>query len=368
MFLPKVLPRLCTFAVECIYLHHTFENMIDKTQLRYPKPADVFFTDDISSEGVLKLYERVKLDNPGKVAVKLHFGERGNKNFASPALSKELVLATGATLVDSNVLYVGPRHHTDSHIAVALEHGFDFAPICILDGEQEEELEAKGLKHFDSIRVGTHFKEFDSYIVFSHCTGHGMAGFGAAIKNVAMGMAAVGGKMAQHSSAVPMIDEEKCISCGECMENCPADAIEIDPVFVDSAKCIGCGKCIGACSQEVFDVNWGSTGSPLFVERMVEYAKGIMDYKPMVFITVLANISPDCDCESHARPPFVEDIGIIASRDIVAIDKATFDLVAQQTKKENVFTELHRNTDGRPQYLYGDSLGMGTANYKLVRV
>ena len=342
--------------------------MIDKTQLLYQKPSEVFFTNDISAEGVLKLYEHIKLDTPGRVAIKLHFGERGNKNFASPVLSKELALAANATLVDSNVLYVGPRRYTDSHIELAIEHGFDFAPVCILDGEQEEELPVKGVKHFDSIRVGSHFKHFDSYVVFSHCTGHVMAGFGAAIKNVAMGMAAVGGKMAQHSSSVPMIDDEKCISCGECIETCPQGAIDIDPVAVDSSKCIGCGKCIGACPQHVFDVNWGSTGSPLFVERMVEYAKGLLDYKPMVFITVLANISPDCDCDGHARPPFVEDIGIIASRDIVAIDKATFDLVAKQTGKENIFTEMHRNTDGRPQYLYGDSLGMGTINYKLVKI
>ena len=346
----------------------TLKNMIDKTQLRYQKPAEVFFTEDISANGVLKLYERVKFDNPGQVAIKLHFGERGNKNFASPKLSKGLAQVTNATLVDSNVLYVGPRRYTDSHIALALEHGFDFAPICILDGEQEIEIPAKGLKHYDSIRVGSHFPEFDSYIVFSHCTGHGMAGFGAAIKNVAMGMAAVGGKMAQHSSAIPLINEDECVSCGECLDTCPAEAITIDPIAVDATKCIGCGKCIGACPRHVYDVNWASTGSTDFVERMVEYAKGLTDYKPMVFITVLASISPDCDCESHARAPFVDDIGIIASTDIVAIDKAMFDLVTAKCGKANIFTDLHRNTDGRPQYLYGESLGMGTASYKLVEI
>ena len=341
---------------------------MDKMQLHYQKPAEVYFTKAITSECVLRLYDRIRLEQPGKIAIKLHFGERGNKNFASPALSKELALQTKAALADSNVLYVGPRRYTDSHIALAKEHGFDFAPICILDGEEEVELPVKGVRHYDSIRVGSHFCDFDSYIVFSHCTGHMMAGFGAAIKNVAMGMAAVGGKMAMHSSSVPLIEGDNCISCGECIEHCPGDAITIDPVVVDDEKCIGCGRCIGVCPQGVYDVNWGSTNSSLFVERMVEYAKGMLDYKPMVFITVLASISPDCDCDGDARPPFVEDIGIIASRDIVAVDKAAFDLVTGKLQKENVFTELHRHTDGRSQYLYGDELKMGSVHYKLIEI
>ncbi|MDD6210127.1 MAG: DUF362 domain-containing protein [Bacteroidales bacterium] len=342
--------------------------MIDQTKFIYQRPSNVYFTKEITSDAVLKLYDRIKLQNPGKIAIKLHFGEKGNKNFAAPELSKALALRTDATLVDSNVLYVGPRRYTDSHIALAKEHGFDFAPICILDGDEEIEIPVQGTKYYDKIRVGSHFKDFDSYIVFSHCTGHVMAGFGAAVKNVAMGMAAVGGKMQQHSSSIPLIDGDKCISCGECIDGCAQNAISIDPVVIDPDKCVGCGKCIGICPQQVYDVNWGSTQSSLFVERMVEYAKGMLDDKPMVFITVLANISPDCDCDGHAREPFVDDIGIIASTDIVAIDKAAFDLVARKTKKENVFTELHRNTDGRPQYLYGNQIGLGNMDYKLIEL
>ena len=342
--------------------------IIDKTQLSYQKASEVYFTKEVTSEAVLRLYERIKLQNPGKIAIKLHFGEKGNKNFASPELSKDLAKITNATLVDSNVLYIGPRRYTDSHIALAKEHGFDFAPICILDGEKEIEIPVKGTKHYKTVRVGSHFEDFDSFIVFSHCTGHVMAGFGAAVKNVAMGMAAIGGKMQQHSSSTPLIDQDKCISCGECVEECAQEAITLDPVSIDEQKCVGCGKCIGVCSQQVYDVNWGSTQSSLFVERMVEYAKGMIDHKPMVFITVMANISPDCDCDGNARKPFVDDIGILASSDIVAIDKAAFDLVAQKTKKENIFTELHRNTDGRPQYIYGSQLGMGSMNYKLIEI
>ncbi|OFY36960.1 MAG: hypothetical protein A2W91_00040 [Bacteroidetes bacterium GWF2_38_335] len=328
----------------------------------------VYFTADISSAGVQKVYEMIKGDVTGKkIAIKVHFGEEGNQNFLKPELIKDLAVKLNATLVETNVLYVSKRRYTESHIQLAIEHGFDFCPIDILDSEGETVIPIEGGKHYKEVKAGSHLDNYDSYIIFSHFKGHGMSGFGGAIKNVGMGLASVAGKMAQHSSSFPTVAKEKCTKCGACEKKCPAGAITIDPeVKIDTSKCIGCGQCIGVCYKDrVYGVPWSSTDNNTFMERLVEYTLGIIKNRNVVYINVLANISPDCDCAKNARKPFMKDIGIVAGTDIVAVEKASHDLVDKAHKCKDTFLK-ENSVSGKRQIEYAYKLGLGNKKYVLV--
>lgn len=330
-------------------------------------PVKVYFTRDLSPAGLMKAFERVRPAVTGtRIGLKVHFGEEGNKYYVKPALMKDLVLSLKANFVETNVLYVGKRRYTDSHIALAKEHGFTYAPIDILDSEGTIEYPAKGLKHIKKAIVGSHMNNYDTIVVLSHFKGHMGAGFGGAIKNVAMGLGAIAGKMAMHASTIPTVNGKKCIKCGVCVPQCPGKAITIEPkVVIDPEKCIGCAKCIGLCPSRVYGVPWGSTDTPAFMEKLVEYAKIISDNKHMVYLNVLADISPDCDCMAGAGKPFVKDIGILASTDMVAIDAASFDLVNAAIHTKDAFAK-HSGVSGKPQLEYGEKIGLGTTRYELI--
>ncbi|MDR0971059.1 MAG: DUF362 domain-containing protein [Bacteroidales bacterium] len=334
--------------------------------------AIVYFIKDITPENVLKLYEKTGVDLKGKLGVKIHFGEDGNRNFLNPILTKPLMEKTGATFVETNVLYVGKRRFTPSHIALAKEHGFTFAPIDILDSEGEIDYSTLGmnLKHFQRVKTGSHFPNYDAYIIYSHFKGHGSAGFGGAIKNLAMGFASPGGKMAQHNSEVPVIaNRDKCNGCGNCIKNCPAGALSLvdDKIVIDEEKCIGCAKCIAECPRRVIKPDNTRIETNVFLERLVEYAYVFTQKKPMVFINVLANISSSCDCSARAPLPFTQDIGILASKDIVAIEQASHDLVAKGHNCDDAFLK-ESGVSGLGQLEYAQKLKMGTRKYKLVEI
>ena len=329
--------------------------------------SKVYFTKDISADGVLKVFQQFIDKVQGKVAIKLHFGEEGNKNFLSPDLIKKLTKELDATLVETNVLYVSKRRYTESHIELARRHGFDFAPIDILNDEGEIEIPVD-FKHFKKIRVGSHLDNYETLIVFTHAKGHIMAGIGGAIKNVSMGLASIAGKMGMHASSIPKYNPNSCISCGKCVPECPGNAISIDPLVIDVDKCIGCGKCIGACPTRAFNVPWGSTNIDVFQERIAEYAKGITDYKKnIIYINVLANISKSCDCDSWAPKPFMDDIGILASTDIVAIDAASYDLIDKNHDCEDTFKEQN-SVSGRNHINYAYEIGLGNKEYELIEI
>ncbi|MFO7914980.1 MAG: DUF362 domain-containing protein [Candidatus Krumholzibacteriales bacterium] len=328
-------------------------------------PSEVFFTRDISGEGVLKVFERIAGRVTGRTGIKVHFGEAGNRYYVKPHLIRELAGKLNATLLETNVLYVSKfRNNTGSHKRLAQEHGFDFAPIDILDAEGDREIPAKG-KHYRKAVVGGHIDRYDTIIFLTHFKGHGMAGFGGAIKNVSMGMASVKGKMALHASTVPKYDDSKCIRCELCVGNCPGEAITIRPVKIDPGKCIGCGSCISICPRQVFDVPWQSTGQGVFMERLAEYAGAVCSGRNVLFINVAADISRDCDCAGWARKPFMKDVGIFASTDIVAIEKATLDLVNKTCGVDDAFLKVN-SVSGNPQIDYAHKLGMGNIDYKLV--
>jgi len=327
----------------------------------------VFFCQDISSQSINKLYDLIKPPQAGKIGIKLHFGEKGNKNFLPPKLIKPLAKKISAHLIESNVLYVSERRYTDSHIKLARQHGFDFAPIDILDKEYDLALPVTNSKYFDKAYFGQNISNYDTILAYSHFKGHGLSGFGGAIKNVGMGMASVAGKMAMHASTIPTIKADKCIVCGKCVELCPPNAITLQPVKISAEKCIGCGTCVGVCPESVFGIPWDSTSKSDFIIRMLQYTKAIIKYRPIIYINVLANISQACDCMSSAPAPFTDDIGIVAGTDIVAVEKASLDLLAKQTGQADILQEFNQ-VDNYQQIDLAVKLGLGSKEYELVIV
>ena len=180
-------------------------------------------------------------------------------------------------------------------------------------------------------------------------------------------MASIPGKMAQHASTIPLINAKACVNCGLCQQECPGKAISLEPVSIDPHLCIGCGKCIGICPQSVFSIPWGSTNLKIFQERLVEYAKMISDGRKMVYINVIDKVSRLCDCDKGAPPPFAEKIGIVGSTDIVAVDKASLDLVNKHTAEKDAFLK-HTGVSGNYQLEYAASIGLGSLEYDLIEI
>lgn len=327
--------------------------------------AKVYFTNDISSKGLQTVLEPFLAQLEGNVGVKVHFGDEGNKYFVKPLIYKDIVQKLKGTFIETNVLYKGRRRVTETHIALAKEHGFDYAPIDILDSNGETALPYKG-KHFNEVYIGSHLSKYNSLLVLSHFKGHGNAGFGGAIKNVGMGLAAIPGKMAMHADSNPLTNASRCIKCGKCTTECPVDAITLNPLVIDQTKCIACGKCVGVCPTGALRIPWGKTGENGFLERLADYAKAITKDRRIIYVNFLTDISPDCDCMSSARKPFVKDIGILVSDDILAIDTASLDLVDKEYGKHDTFLHVV-DVSGRYIIDYGTKIGLGNKAYKLIK-
>lgn len=341
------------------------ETAKDPSPAADPENASVvYFTSRIDAQAVRDVYARLDNKLQGRIGIKVHFGEDGNRNFLPASLIEGLCGDLNATLVETNVLYGGKRGSTESHIKLARDHGFTFAPIDILDSGGNLSYDCQ-LKHFSKVYTGSNFDDYDGYLIFSHFKGHGSAGFGSAIKNISMGLASKEGKRFLHSGDYPIYDQSKCISCGLCVSACPEAAISIDPVNIDQLKCVACAKCVAVCPEKVFRVP--PDGQQDFLERLVEYAYVLTQKKPMLYINVLANISSACDCFSRAPKPFLPDIGILASTDIVALEKASHDLVDQAHNCSDAFLK-EISVSGKRQIEYAAELKLGSLDYLLVDI
>jgi len=328
--------------------------------------AEVYFTRQASGQGVLKVFEKIASEVKGRVAVKVHFGEEGNRYYLKPVVVRPLVDKLRAVLVETNVLYSGPRQRTESHLRLAKSHGFDFAPIDILDSEGEVAWPCS-TERYSRVWVGKGTRKYGTIILLSHFKGHGLAGFGGAIKNIAMGLASPQGKRAMHAELVPVFHPDKCVACNVCARQCPARAIAIDPIRIDPKKCMGCGQCIQVCPAGALAAPKRRVGPEEFARRLAEYAKAIADSVHLVYINVLMDISPDCDCAPNARKPFMKDIGVLASTDPVAIDQASLDLVNQAYSGGDAFLR-ESGGSGVVQLEHGERIGLGKRKYKLVRI
>jgi len=353
--------------------------------------ANVFFT-DLRSHGpdsnkvtkIKKLFDAAGFANAisknDLTAVKVHFGERGNDAYVSPVFVRQVVdkirEAGGSPfLTDTNTLYKGERHNGVTHIGLAIEHGFCEsvvnAPVVIADGIKSESFAEVEInkKHFKKVKIANAIVQADSMIVVSHFKGHDMAGFGGAIKNLAMGCAPFKGKRDQH--AVRPYVTEKCIGCGICAEICPEHIIKIEnkKAIIDVSKCVGCCECVTHCKVGGMDIQWETEIGP-FTERIAEYALGSIKHlnNKKGFINFVMNITPSCDCFGWSDAPIANDIGILASTDPVALDKACYDLVVQQMDGKDKFKELRPHTVGNLQFEYGQQIGLGTTDYKLIKI
>jgi len=326
-------------------------------------------------------------------AIKIHFGEKGNDGYINPVFVRQVVdkikNAKGKPFVtDTNTLYHGERHNAVDHIVTATEHGFNYAvigaPVIISDGLVSQNIAEVEInqKHFNKVKIASDIVNADSMIVMSHFKGHELAGFGGAIKNLAMGCAPAKGKRDQHSPR-PFVLIENCKTCGKCVKMCPAKAIKItsNNAQIDKNHCIGCCECLTICPYRAIEIDWTTEVVP-FMERMTEYALGAVINKQNKtgYINFLINITPDCDCFPFSDSAIVPDIGILASKDPVALDKASYDLVNKQTGFNNSklscnhesgcdkFKGMRDYTEGFIQIEYGEKIGLGSSEYNLVEI
>ena len=282
----------------------------------------VYFYSVINPQALLAAYQALAVSLPNQVAVKISTGEVGGNNYLKPDLIRDLVQCVNGTIVECNTAYPGPRSSTGPHLQVAADHGFTaIAAVDILDSEGELNLPVTGGKHLRENLVGSHFANYASYLSLAHFKGHGMAGFGGAIKNIAIGIASATGKSWIHSAG-----------------------------------------------QEATGVNTG-TDQDAFLESMAEAAKSIVDSlgDRLVYVNVMNNLSVDCDCSSNPAPPSMADIGILASCDPVALDQACVDLV-YAAPDGNALVSRMESLNGSHVLDYGEQIGLGSRKYQLIQL
>jgi len=314
--------------------------------------------------------------------IKLHFGEKGNTGHVRPELvrevSSEVSLKTkNAFLTDTNVLYKNSsRTNSVDHLKTAHAHGFSLEktgiPVIISDGLLGRDYADITIekKHFERVKIARDIADCDSLIVLTHVTGHIFTGLGGAIKNLGMGCASRRGKYEQHSGAIPAVDPEFCVACGLCAASCPAGCIEMKggKANILPVSCIGCGECVVVCRTNAINVKWSEKLETL-QEKMVEYAYGaVKAVKGRAgYISFLLKVTKNCDCIALDEPAIVEDLGILASRDPVAIDKASADLISQKNGRD-VFKEANPITRWDLQVEYAAKIGLGDMSYTIREV
>ncbi|MCU0666679.1 MAG: DUF362 domain-containing protein [Candidatus Omnitrophica bacterium] len=312
-----------------------------------------------------------------KVALKLHFGEEGNTGFVKPEYVRavsDMIKEKKAlpVAVDTNTLYCGRRVKSEEHLLLAREHGFFLenihAPVEIGCDKSTEVVINK--KYVKEAKISSFFNDVDALVDIAHFKGHIMTGFGGALKNIGMGCASREGKLAQHSDLCPVVHKDSCIVCGHCVDVCPVKAISLnkDSAVIDQKLCIGCASCIAVCPKKAIDVKWES-GSSTIQEKMVEYAFALLKgmSKPACFINFALKITKECDCLAKDDPSICPDVGIFASSDPVAIDKACFDSVLKKSG-EDVFKKAHPERDALRQLEYAQKLGLGSLDYELAEI
>ena len=327
-------------------------------------------------------------------AVKIHFGEKGNSAFIRPVFARRVVeeikrLGARPFLTDSSTLYPGERKEAVSALTCAIENGFGYAcvgaPLIISDGlrgvtETAVAIDGELLK---KTYIGTEIVEADSLVCVSHFKCHELTGFGGAIKNLGMGCASRKGKLIQHSTVAPKVAEKYCTGCGVCLKACAHDAIAVveGKATIDPTLCAGCSRCITICPVKAINIQWNEAAD-LVMKKMAEYAKGAVAGKEhrTVYLSFITQVSPACDCYGHADAPVVNDIGICASTDPVAIDQACADLVngargnegsALQSGHEpggDKFRGVYPEIPWEVQLEHGEKIGLGTRRYELVKI
>jgi uncharacterized Fe-S center protein len=314
-------------------------------------------------------------------ALKIHFGEAGNTGHIKPQWLTGLIWeirqkTTHAFLTDSNTLYVGNRSNSIDHLRLAWSHGFTpeitGVPVIIADGligrDKQEPRSAQA--RTASSKISSAILDSDVLVCLTHVTGHMATGLGAAIKNMGMGCASRAGKLDQHSVTHPRVNAKQCRNCSVCMAFCPAAAIvqAEGHVVIDPAKCIGCGECLVVCKLGAIKMKWDEDCIRL-QEKLAEYAFRVFAHfkGKAVFVSFLTQVTKDCDCMAKNQKRIVEDVGILASLDPVAIDKATADLLVVRGGGKDPLRAGY-DVDWSAQLAHGQKIGLGSTDYKLIEV
>lgn len=353
------------------------------------------------------------------VAVKVHFGEVGNMAFLRHQYAKVLcdhIKARGGKpfLTDCNTLYVGYRNNALNHLDAAFINGYNPLSTGVhtiiadgLRGTDEREIPVEGGEYVKEAKIGAAVAEADIIVSLTHFKGHVNAGFGGALKNIGMGCGSKKGKMEMHSSGTPRIDGGKCIGCGMCVDHCANDGVHVvdGTAVIDEGHCVGCGYCIAYCPAGAIMTKWDEA-KPVMNKKIAEYTKAVLDGKPSFHVSLVLDVSPDCDCERHNDVPVIPNVGMFASFDPVALDQACVDAankqpVIQGSKADpqvkeasasdhmdgaraipeqaysehaagddghDVFRLVHPDTDWAAGLDHAVKLGIGTREYELVVV
>ncbi|KAA6332313.1 hypothetical protein EZS27_019170 [termite gut metagenome] len=348
-------------------------------------------------EGLIRKAGIEKIDFKNQfTAIKLHFGEPGNLAYIRPnyiARMVKVLCSLGAKpfLTDCNTLYSGRRSNAVDHLQSAMENGFN--PISAqcqviiadgLKGTDYREIEING-EYCKAPKIGTAVADADIIVSMTHFKGHEQSGFGGTFKNLGMGAASVAGKLEQHSDAQPVINTENCIGCNVCVKHCAHDAIHLNAqrkAEIDYDTCTGCGQCVALCQYDGAVMGDNDTSERLNC-KIAEYTQAILKDKPNFHVSFIMNVSPECDCWGHNDAPVIPDLGIAASFDPVALDKACADIVMQApvSRTDNVlsnkyphedlegkdkFCLLHPDTNWLAGLKHAEKIGMGTMNYELI--
>ncbi len=315
-------------------------------------------------------------------AIKVHVGEEGNNTYIPASCIKGLIeellaLKTKPFVTDTTTLYTGKRHNAIDHTILAAEHGFCSDKLGIpfivpdgLFGTAETTIKINGEVNKE-VFIAADIVRSQSILSIAHVTGHCATCLGATLKTLGMGCASKRGKMKQHA-ALTLSVTKNCTLCGLCYKHCPADAITLGKVkaHIDQDKCIGCAECLAVCRFNAVKCNWGEE-TEVLQKSMAEHALGVLKDKEnrAAFFNFLLSVTKDCDCFDEAdMPKIVDDIGIIASTDPVAVDKAALDLVENKAGKK--LQQLIKNEKLNPLYQieHAERIGLGSTKYELIEI
>ena len=343
--------------------------------------------------------ERLNMD--GKfVAIKMHFGELGNISYLRPNYARAVVdvvkeLGGKPFLTDCNTMYPGSRKNALEHLYCAWENGFTpltvGCPILIgdgLKGTDDIEVPVAGGEYVRAAKIGRAIMDADVFISLTHFKGHEMTGFGGTIKNIGMGCGSRAGKTEQHSNGQPTINPEACRGCRRCQRECANGGLEFDEAArrmrVNTKNCVGCGRCLGACNFDAISFRDSAALTELNC-RMAEYTKAVVDGRPNFHISLVVDVSPNCDCHCENDAPILPNLGMFASFDPLALDQACVDACLAAAPLPNSqlsdhmaekgFVDHHDHfknstpeSEWRSCLAHAEKIGLGSREYELVVV
>lgn len=341
--------------------------------------------------------DQIDMDNKF-VAIKMHFGELGNLSYLRPNYAKavaDVVKELGGKpfLTDCNTLYPGSRKNALEHLECAWENGFTpmsvGCPVIIADGLKGTDditVPVVGGEYIKEAKIGHAIMDADVFISLTHFKGHEMTGFGGAIKNIGMGCGSRAGKKDQHINGTPNIIKEQCRGCNRCMRECANNGLVFDNVekkmSINAENCVGCGRCLGACNFDAIQfANWAASKELNY--RMAEYTKAVVDGRPCFHVSLVLDVSPNCDCHSENDAPILPNIGMFASFDPLALDQACVDACLKAVPLPNSqlsdnmgkpnFEDHHDHfTNSTPEsewqtcLEHSEKIGLGSMEYELI--